>query len=519
MTDSATLRDPKQTQLILDTIPALVFLKDNANRILDVNQAVLDALNLKREDVVGKNTAELFPEQAEQFYADDLAVLATGEPKLGCTEPLGSIWIQTDKIPVANKAGQFDRILAIATDISALKHSEMELAKANSILLNRAREAEQAMRSAEKSRRELQATNRRLAESESKHRTLYEDSPVMHANVDPASGLIKNCNQLLVDRLGFSSKEQVVGSPIFDMYHESCHQEVKQAFQQFVSTGKVENVELTLQQVDGGKVPVILNVASVRDSDGAVLYSSSTWSDISDLKRYTTELERANSDLEEFAYVASHDLKAPLRAIDHLSRWLQEDLADTATARSAKHLKQLRQRVERMEALLDDLLAYSRAGRQRGEIAILRLDELMDELVSLNFPNGLPPGFTLQRDFDVKQIEACHAPLETVFRNLVTNAVKHHDRPQGEIVVQSRDAGSHVRFCVSDDGPGIDSDMREKALTMFQTLKPRDEVEGSGMGLAMAKKLVNSEGGQMELTQNEPRGLCVHFTWPKVPRK
>jgi len=519
MTTKATLRDPEQTQLILDSIPAFVFLKDDTNRILDVNQAVLDAFGLDRQDVVGKDTAELFPEQAEQFYADDRAVLASGKPKLGYIEPLGSIWIRTDKIPVANPSGEYDRILAVATDITALKLIEERLSKTNGVLLQRATEAEEAMRIAEKARHELQVTNAQLVESEAKFRTLYEESPVMHANVDPENAAIKNCNQLLVDRLGYQDKQEIVGLPIFAVYHEDCHAEVEEAFQQFVRTGVVNNKELALKRSDGEKVPVILNVASVRDANGALLYSSSTWSDISDLKRHTTELERANSDLEEFAYVASHDLKAPLRAINHLASWLKEDLQEQASPRSQKHLMQLHQRVLRMDTLLDDLLDYSRAGRLRGEVSIVRLDELIEELVSFNYSDGLPRGFSIETDFQVTQIEAFRTPLDTVFRNIITNSVKHHDREAGNIVIRSSDAGSHVAFSVSDDGPGIEAEMRKKALTMFQTLRPRDEVEGSGMGLTLVKKLINVEGGQVELAENQPRGLTIRFTWPKVPRQ
>jgi signal transduction histidine kinase len=117
---------------------------------------------------------------------------------------------------------------------------------------------------------------------------------------------------------------------------------------------------------------------------------------------------------------------------------------------------------------------------------------------------------------DLPEIRTLRAPLRQVLLNLITNAVKHHDRPDGTITVSAADAGELVEFTVSDDGPGIPGEFQERVFGMFQTLKPRDEVEGSGMGLAIIRKVVELQGGRISL-ESEGRGCTFRFTWPRTP--
>lgn len=234
---------------------------------------------------------------------------------------------------------------------------------------------------------------------------------------------------------------------------------------------------------------------------------------MTELKKYTAELERVNQDLEEFTYVASHDLKAPLRAIEHLAKWLEEDLGDGLPEASAKHIAQLKQRVRRMDALLSDLLDYSRAGRVRSEVVEINFAALMQDVLAMSALDD----FEVETKLEVQEFFGVKTPLETVVRNLIGNAAKHHDQATGKIIIENQLLGHELQFSVSDDGPGIADDMHAKAFTMFQTLRRRDEVEGSGVGLAIVKKLVESEGGRVWIEQNRPRGSRVCFTWPTRP--
>lgn len=229
------------------------------------------------------------------------------------------------------------------------------------------------------------------------------------------------------------------------------------------------------------------------------------------IARHVKELERSNRELDDFAYVASHDLKAPLRDIDNLATWIAEDASDRLPPASLRHLSTLRDRIGRMERLLDDLLEYSRAGRIVVPAHDLVASEVVTDAIHLA---GSRDGFVVRSTGDAS-LRTPRAPLVQVVRNLVANAMKHHDRGAGHIDVAIEDLGERVRFTVTDDGPGIPADCRQRIFRMFQTLRPRDEVEGSGMGLAIVKKLVEAHGGRVEVTDARGRGSAFSFDWPK----
>lgn len=226
----------------------------------------------------------------------------------------------------------------------------------------------------------------------------------------------------------------------------------------------------------------------------------------------TAELERSNRELDQFAYVASHDLKTPLRGIQNLATWIAEDAGPVLPGPSIEHLGKLRGRVQRMERLLDDLLAYSRVGRREGKAEIVQVRALLEEVIYLLAP---PDGFTIHLPSELPTLVTPHTPLELVFRNLIGNAIKHHHQPtRGQIDIGVQNLGDYVEFCVHDNGPGIDPQHHERIFGLFQVLRPRDEVEGSGMGLAIVKKAVEHRKGQIRLESAPGQGATFYFTWP-----
>ena len=228
-------------------------------------------------------------------------------------------------------------------------------------------------------------------------------------------------------------------------------------------------------------------------------------------RRWVAELERSNRDLDDFAYAASHDLKGPLQDVKNLSSWLAEDLGQALPEASARHLRTLLDRVARMERLLDDLLAYSRAGRSASHVEQVTLREVVDEVLELS---PLPSHVTLSLSGDTGPLRTQRAPLAQVLRNLIGNAIKHHDRPTCKLAVEATERSEWVEISVVDDGPGIPRHFHERVFRIFQTLRPRDDVEGSGIGLAFVYKVVETLGGSVWI-ESEGRGTSVRFSWPR----
>jgi PAS domain S-box-containing protein len=229
------------------------------------------------------------------------------------------------------------------------------------------------------------------------------------------------------------------------------------------------------------------------------------------------ELQRSNRDLEQFAYVASHDLKSPLRAVEVIIEWLREDLEDYKEGDVQENLDLLAQRTSRLSCLLDDLLAYSRAGRKVGDVRQIDLEEFVKDIAILIGP---PEGMQITAAENMPSLHTHHAALETVLRNLISNAIKHHPDPaNGHIEVTCEDKGEKVMISVTDDGPGIPEEYAEKVFKMFQTLKPRDDTEGSGMGLAIVQRIIDWQGGEISF-ENGPdgKGITFKFTWNKAPQ-
>ena len=224
-------------------------------------------------------------------------------------------------------------------------------------------------------------------------------------------------------------------------------------------------------------------------------------------------MAEAYRQLDQFAYVASHDLKAPLRGIANLAQWIQDDATEKLSGESAEHLRLLQGRVQRMEALIDGILAYSRAGRAGAAAERVDTGALVREVIDLVAP---PENVAISVPEDLPTLETELLPLQQVFMNLLVNAVKYSsaERPDPAIRLDWRNTKEAVEFCVSDNGPGIAPEFHERVWGIFQVLTSRDKIEGTGVGLAVVKKIVESRGGKVSLESVPGEGAAFRFTWP-----
>ncbi len=231
------------------------------------------------------------------------------------------------------------------------------------------------------------------------------------------------------------------------------------------------------------------------------------------LKSYTHDLERINAELDQFAYVVSHDLKAPLRAINNLSEWIEEDIADMLEGETKDQFRLLRGRVHRMENLINGILSYSRAGRIKTVKEKFLIKGLVDELCE-SFSTKKPLSFRIEGDAGT-EIEAEKIALTQIIQNLISNGIKYNDKPEILITIGWKDLGSQFEFYVGDNGPGISPEFHERIFVIFQTLQARDEVESTGVGLAIVKKILDEKHSKIRIETVMGEGATFIFTWPK----
>jgi signal transduction histidine kinase len=229
--------------------------------------------------------------------------------------------------------------------------------------------------------------------------------------------------------------------------------------------------------------------------------------------RYSEQLKKQNEELNQFSYVVSHDLKAPLRAIFKLSEWIEEDLGPAIPAESKKNMQILRGRVFRLESLINGLLEYSKVGRL--EVPVERVDvySMLKETTDLLNP---PAHIKIEIKNDMPVLNTKKYLLQQVFINLIGNAIKYNNKEDGKVIISSQEAGDFHQFTVEDNGMGIAPAYHKKVFEMFQTLESRDKVEGTGIGLAIIKKSVEDIGGTIQLESEENQGARFIFTWPKA---
>ncbi|HQF28968.1 MAG TPA: ATP-binding protein [Bacteroidia bacterium] len=228
-------------------------------------------------------------------------------------------------------------------------------------------------------------------------------------------------------------------------------------------------------------------------------------------KANVANLERSNRELDQFAYVVSHDLKAPLRAIASLAEWIEEDLEEKLTPESKSNLELLRGRVLRMESLIHGILAYSKAGKVTGDLKMVDVNKLINDIIDSLNPS---PHIKITVDENMPIIEAEETKLYQVLGNLISNSIKYNDKPKGIIQVKYLDLEGICQFTVEDNGPGIEKEYHNRIFMIFQTLSARDQVESTGIGLSIVKKIVEEQGGKIWIESEPGQGAKFIFTWP-----
>ncbi len=272
---------------------------------------------------------------------------------------------------------------------------------------------------------------------------------------------------------------------------------------------RINNMVVLAEDISKGNFKVNI---SDKNNDEFTALSMSLNSMAQKLDITFNELNKKNKELNQFAYVVSHDLKAPLRGIDNIMNWIQEDTIHNIPVEAQKYLELIRGRIRRMENMIEGLLAFSRINFAEKKKEKVDISALITEILDFI---SLPKNFTISLPEKLPICNTNKLQLQQVFSNLITNAIKHHTGTKGNIWIRYKTLANLYEFEIEDDGPGIEKDYHEKIFGIFQTLKERDAYESTGVGLAIVKKIVEENDGTVKVNSDLGKGARFIFTWPK----
>ncbi len=363
-------------------------------------------------------------------------------------------------------------------------------------------------------------TEAALRESEARFRSTFElaASGIAHVGLD---GRFMRVNRQLCGILRYR-EDELIGRSVKDISHPQ-DRDLTDAHRALVRAGERASVRFEKRYLrkDGSVVWVSLGVALVRGADGAPLYEIAMFDDITERKHAEAalheaheELKRSNSELEQFAYVASHDLQEPLRMVSSYTQLLGRRYGDKLDADAGEFMAYIVDAAARMKQLIEDLLAYSRVGTKSKDFKPVALDKPLARAIG-NLKAALDESGAQVTHDPLPTLPADEVQLAQLFQNLMGNALKFRSASVPKIHVAVSDKHNFLEIQVRDNGIGIEPQYFERIFMVFQRLHDKGQYPGTGIGLAICKKVVERHGGQMRVESTPGEGSAFIFTLPK----
>ena len=340
---------------------------------------------------------------------------------------------------------------------------------------------------------------------------IVEAAPNAKVIVDER-GTIQIVNRAAETLFGYTRAE-LIGQPIDLLVPESLRARHAGYLRGYVGDARVRAMgagrDLHGRRKDGSEVPVEIGLAPVESPRGMSTLASIF--DVSEREQREAELRRSNAELEQFAYVASHDLQEPLRMVANYTELLAERYRGQLDERADKYIHYAVDGARRMQQLVTDLLAYSRVGSQGSPMVPVDSAAVLDlVLEDLREPIERTGAILVRGPLPI--VLADDGQLGQLFQNLVGNALKFHGDQPPRVEISAVRETDHWTFTVADNGIGLDPKYADRVFQMFQRLHPVGTYAGSGIGLAIAKRIVERHGGRIWITQPALGGTCLHFT-------
>lgn len=483
-------------EALMKNIPDKIYFKDTKSRFIKISHNHAKLFNIQSvNDAIGKTDFDFFSnEHAAQAFNDEQNIIKTKKPIVNIEEketwPDGSVtYVSSSKVPVFDHQGNTIGLVGISRDITDIKRYQDA-----------------------------------LTQSEKRYKELFDEAPIGYHELD-ISGKILDVNNAEAEMLGYS-KEEMIGQPIFD-FLPTNNQE--QAIANFKKKIKKESTnkpfERKYKTKSGKLIELFIQDKLVLDDSGNITGIRSTLQDISDLKKAerklqktANDLQRSNEELEQFAYVASHDLQEPLRMVASYVQLLEKRYTDKLDEDAKEFINFAVDGAKRMQGLINALLMYSRVGTRSKPFEEVDADKLVRQVLSdLVFKIE-----ETKAEINIAQLPKVYADptqLGQVFQNLIGNAIKFHGENNPKIEISFKDNQDSIQFTIKDNGIGIEEEYRERIFMVFQRLHTRQEYEGTGIGLAVCKKIVERHGGKIWTDPNPDGGSIFYFTIQKKENK
>jgi PAS domain S-box-containing protein len=535
LAEDAFSRKHAELQTILDSMRALIYYKDKENRFLLVNKALADAMGLPKEELEGRSMADLYPaEQAQAFWEDDLDVIASGMPKHGIEEPAviqGDVrWYHTDKIPYRDAQGEVIGIIGLSLDITEDKRMEAALERSARRFELLAQTAGDLLQSTNP-QKTVESLCRRVMEhldcqiflnflADDKVGKLYLNACAGISEEDiqkiqwlEYGMLVCDCaalkeNRIVTERIADTRDERTEMLRANGIQAYACHALLAPDGNAIGTLSFGTRNRTTFSAEDLSLMKAVADqvaVALIRMRGEQILH------------RTAEELARSNKDLEQFAYVSSHDLREPLRTVTGFVQILQDRYQDKLDAKAGEYISYAVEGAKRMQQLIDDLLAYSRVG-SGAVMKIWNTQKSIDRAL-----NSLKGSIEESNAWiSVDPLPTAYADgtlLAQVFQNLIGNAIKFRSGEPPEIRIGARRSGASWLFWVRDNGIGMEPEYKDKIFVIFKRLHSRDKYPGTGIGLAICKKIVEQHHGKIWVESELGKGSTFYFTLPDKGEK
>ena len=356
-----------------------------------------------------------------------------------------------------------------------------------------------------------------LRASEEKFKAFYEDDPVMHVSLDANTGVIKECNKLFYESLGYSSKDEVLNRPIFDFYDKKSKLKAIKLLDEIKGKKDVTHEEMTLLTKKGDRIVVMLNSTPQLDEQGNVILTRSTLSDITELKKTQRKLrkqkenlEQANKELEQFVSICSHDLQEPLGTIRFGSELLGKKFSDQLEDKGKEYVSYIHEASGRLSNQIKALLEHSRIGQ---DLKKEKTDtkELV-EVVKYDLGKRIRECNANIHVGNLPTIKAYKTELRLLFQNLISNSLKYSKKGvDPDVRVSAFEDDEYYVFSITDNGIGMKEEDLDSIFTIFSRVPTEEKYEGTGVGLAHCEKIVKLHGGKIWADSQLGVGSTFYF--------